>query len=167
MNEGIFALSTILGDIRRGFARNRQRLIESYQLVEAAKSVSVDQRLAEDGVLEKMDSSFSAYLDRLEILALKQKEAEETSRQKEDIWKVRLEENERTLRSVLTRLRYPVVLASWRHFLSLVIFLIVWPLVVRSLWRLLGSPFLRRFLAAMDTLLKPRTRLVGASAFLV
>lgn len=127
-----------------------------------------------------MLSLFLILQDRLEILALKQKEAEEQSRAKEEIWKVRtlsliviisfystsrswllcmsfqllvglqsssssslllqvrLEEAERHLKDILTRIRYPIVFASWRHLAALLVFLVFWPFAAHSFWLNIG-----------------------------
>jgi len=153
----ITSLSTEMVKLRTGMEENKVRLLRNYDSVENLHSILPNAKQLQESVSKQVHETFSQYMDRLEMLCLRQKEAEEKSRLREEMWRIKLEESERRIAVVTKQLRYPIIFTSWKHFLLLVMFLVTWPIVIRNVWTLFGGRWMKRLVVFLDYFYKEKS----------
>eukprot|EP01128_Nolandella_sp_AFSM9_P009216 TRINITY_DN5839_c0_g1_i1.p1 TRINITY_DN5839_c0_g1~~TRINITY_DN5839_c0_g1_i1.p1 ORF type:complete len:284 (-),score=38.81 TRINITY_DN5839_c0_g1_i1:112-963(-) len=156
LKESLLGVARSLAELRTALAENQERLLSQKRLYARPEQGAIDQKLRENLLLDSIDSTFEQYMDRLAILTLRQKEAEEQSLQQEEVWKVKLEESRKKLNRITKRLRYPIIFASKRQFFAVAVFLLAWPMFWLFCWRKFGRATTVRYLNYLDIIVDGR-----------
>jgi len=143
-----------ISKIRSDLSETKIRILRNCELLEASKISEIGdkiKKIIDETVHERLEQNLEKQMKFLNTLHLQEiSNSEKLWREREEIWKIRIQEVDRKLKKISVQYRFPIVFSTWRHVLIFLAFLVAWPIVIRNIWTLFGGKWLRRLVLFLD-----------------
>jgi len=150
--SSIDSLRTEISQVRSALAENQNRILRNSELLENYQNFGTENlKSLEKSIQTQIEETLEKHGKILKHLYQQQQEqAEKLWRDREEIWKIRMEEVDQKFQWISVQLRFPIGFSTWRHLFFFMAFLVAWPIVIRNIWSLFGGRWVRRLVLFLD-----------------